>query len=48
MTFKKKLSPRREQKLRDAARFTQPDLTVILENLYDPFNVSAVVGESIR
>lgn len=33
----------REQKLRDAIRKTQPDLTVILENIFDPLNISAVL-----
>lgn len=37
------MTPSREQKLRDAARQTQPDLTVVLENIFDPLNISAVL-----
>jgi tRNA (guanosine-2'-O-)-methyltransferase len=37
------LTPERESKLREAARQTQPDLTVVLENIYDPLNVSAAM-----
>lgn len=33
----------REQKLRTVIRQSQPDLTVILENIFDPLNVSAVL-----
>ncbi len=33
----------REQKLRDVIRQSQPDLTVILENIFDPLNISAVL-----
>lgn len=37
------MSPSREQKLRAAIRQTQPDLTVVLENIFDPLNISAVM-----
>lgn len=33
----------REQKLRTVIRQSQPDLTVVLENLADPLNISAVL-----
>ncbi len=33
----------REQKLRQVIRQTQPDLTVVLENIFDPLNISAVL-----
>ncbi|MEO6039063.1 MAG: RNA methyltransferase [Saprospiraceae bacterium] len=33
----------REQKLRAAIRQSQPDLTVVLENIADPLNISAVL-----
>jgi tRNA (guanosine-2'-O-)-methyltransferase len=37
------MTPERELKMRQAARLTQPDLTVILENSFDPLNISAVM-----
>ncbi len=37
------MNPEREQKIRDVIRCSQPDLTVILENIYDPLNISAVL-----
>ncbi|MFN4081386.1 MAG: TrmH family RNA methyltransferase [Saprospiraceae bacterium] len=37
------MSPEREQKIRDVIRRSQPDLTVVLENVFDPLNVSAVL-----
>lgn len=37
------MSPQREQKIRNVIRQSQPDLTVILENIYDPLNISAVL-----
>ncbi len=33
----------REQKIRSAIRQSQPDLTVVLENIFDPLNISAVL-----
>ncbi|MDO8365676.1 MAG: RNA methyltransferase [Saprospiraceae bacterium] len=33
----------REQKIRSVIRQSQPDLTVILENIFDPLNISAVL-----
>ncbi len=33
----------REQKLRAVVRQSQPDLTVVLENIFDPLNISAVL-----
>ena len=33
----------REQKIRSAVRQSQPDLTVVLENIFDPLNISAVL-----
>lgn len=33
----------REQKLRTVIRQSQPDLTVVLENIFDPLNISAVL-----
>lgn len=36
-------SERRIAKLTEAIRHTQPDLTVILENIHDPHNVSAIL-----
>lgn len=35
--------PAREQKIRQVIRQTQTDLTVILENIFDPLNISAVL-----
>ncbi len=37
------LTPERETKLREAARLTQPDITVVLENIHDPLNISAAM-----
>ncbi len=34
---------RRVEKLSRAIRYTQPDLTVVLENVHDPHNVSAIL-----
>lgn len=36
-------SERRVEKLSKAIRYTQPDLTVVLENIHDPHNVSAIL-----
>ena len=33
----------REQKIRSVIHHSQPDLTVILENIFDPLNISAVL-----
>ncbi|MBN8676710.1 MAG: RNA methyltransferase [Chitinophagales bacterium] len=37
------MNPVREQKIRSVIRQSQPDLTVILENIFDPLNISAVL-----
>ncbi len=37
------MTPHRRQQVESAARNRQPDLTVILENVHDPHNVSAVL-----
>ncbi|MBL7807566.1 MAG: RNA methyltransferase [Saprospiraceae bacterium] len=37
------MNPSREQKIRSVIRQSQPDLTVILENIFDPLNISAVL-----
>lgn len=37
------MQPEREKKIRDVIRQSQPDLTVVLENLFDPLNISAVL-----
>ncbi len=37
------MQPQREQKLRSVIRQSQPDLTVVLENIFDPLNISAVL-----
>lgn len=37
------MSPQREHKIREVIRQSQPDLTVILENIFDPLNISAVL-----
>lgn len=37
------MNPTREQKLRAVIRQSQPDLTVVLENIFDPLNISAVL-----
>lgn len=36
-------SERRIEKLARAIRYTQPDLTLVLENIHDPHNVSAIL-----
>ncbi|HNG90092.1 MAG TPA: TrmH family RNA methyltransferase, partial [Saprospiraceae bacterium] len=33
----------REEKIRSVIRQSQPDLTVVLENIFDPLNISAVL-----
>lgn len=33
----------REQKIRSVIRQSQPDLTIILENIFDPLNISAAL-----
>ncbi len=37
------MNPAREHKIRSVIRQSQPDLTVILENIFDPLNISAVL-----
>ncbi|MBL7803230.1 MAG: RNA methyltransferase [Saprospiraceae bacterium] len=37
------MQPEREKKIRDVIRQSQPDLTVVLENIFDPLNISAVL-----
>lgn len=37
------LTPPRAEKLRIAIRRTQPDITIILENVHDPLNINAVL-----
>lgn len=37
------MTPEREQKIKNAVKLTQPDLTVVLENIFDPLNISAVM-----
>jgi tRNA (guanosine-2'-O-)-methyltransferase len=37
------MNPEREKKIRSVIRQSQPDLTVILENIFDPLNISAVL-----
>lgn len=37
------MTPQREAKIRNAIRQTQTDLTVVLENIFDPLNISAVL-----
>lgn len=37
------MKPEREEKIRAVIRQSQPDLTVVLENIFDPLNVSAVL-----
>lgn len=34
---------KREQRIREVIRQSQPDLTVVLENIFDPLNISAVL-----
>ncbi len=37
------MNPQREQKIRQVIHQTQTDLTVVLENIFDPLNISAVL-----
>jgi tRNA (guanosine-2'-O-)-methyltransferase len=37
------MNERRTEKVKNVIRQSQPDLTVVLENIYDPLNVSAVL-----
>lgn len=37
------MNPSREQKIRSVISQSQPDLTVVLENIFDPLNISAVL-----
>jgi tRNA (guanosine-2'-O-)-methyltransferase len=37
------VNPEREHKIRTVIRQSQPDLTVVLENIFDPLNISAVL-----
>jgi tRNA (guanosine-2'-O-)-methyltransferase len=37
------VNPSREQKIRSVIHDSQPDLTVVLENIFDPLNISAVL-----
>ena len=37
------MNPSREKKIRAVIRHSQPDLTVVLENIFDPLNISAVL-----
>jgi tRNA (guanosine-2'-O-)-methyltransferase len=37
------MTTEREEKIRRAVRMTQTDLTVVLENIFDPLNISAVL-----
>lgn len=37
------MNKEREQKIRSVIRQSQPDLTVVLENIFDPLNISAVL-----
>jgi len=37
------MQPEREKKIRSVIRQSQPDLTVVLENIFDPLNISAVL-----
>ncbi|MCS6928331.1 MAG: RNA methyltransferase [Saprospiraceae bacterium] len=37
------MTPAREQRIREVIRRSQPDLTVVLENVHDPLNISAVL-----
>ncbi len=39
----KELTAPRTEKLRTAIRRTQPDITIILENVHDPLNINAVL-----
>jgi tRNA (guanosine-2'-O-)-methyltransferase len=37
------LTPEREHKLREVISRRQPDLTVVMENIHDPHNISAIL-----
>ncbi len=37
------MTPAREHRVREVIRRSQPDLTVVLENIFDPLNISAVL-----
>jgi tRNA (guanosine-2'-O-)-methyltransferase len=37
------MTPEREKRLNDVIRCRQPDLAVVLENVFDPHNISAVM-----
>jgi tRNA (guanosine-2'-O-)-methyltransferase len=37
------MTPEREERLRNVLHKRQPDLTVVLENVFDPHNISAVM-----
>lgn len=37
------MNPSRERRIREVIRRSQPDLTVVLENVHDPLNISAVM-----
>ncbi len=37
------MNPERDKRIREVIRHSQPDLTVILENIFDPLNISAVL-----
>lgn len=37
------MTPEREKKFRDVISRRQPDLTVVLENIHDPHNISAIL-----
>jgi len=37
------MTPEREQRLKNVLHKRQPDLTVVLENVFDPHNISAVM-----
>ena len=36
-------SPRRQSRLQEVLRHRQPDLTIVIENIHDPHNVSAML-----
>ena len=37
------MTPEREERLKNVLHKRQPDLTVVLENVFDPHNISAVM-----
>lgn len=37
------MNPSRSEKIRQVIRQSQPDLTIVLENIFDPLNISAVL-----